>query len=349
MRILTASYSWAPFVAVLLAYTADQIRWFGTDVGSWDVLLLSAWATVACGLALAQTLPGRLERMLVRLVNRGALESSPEDVPRLLGKVGDRAARWGRFTGAFVAVVIGAAFLAAFSGAVASRLLLVVLAVAGGWVAGFQLGRMVGYGQLGRVLRNAGAQVRVTAGHLDGVGGLKPVGEYFLFQAMVAAIPAVFLAAWWLLIPLRGDRYEHWRDPYLGMLAVAIVIQLLAFIVPLWSFHRAMAAQKTILLQDADRLSVEIASLSERLAAPQRGDKGPSREHPAADELRKRLDTITERYWAIERLPTWPVDVKTRRRFRLNNLALVLPLAGKLVGESPVWQQLADVLRGLGQ
>lgn len=65
------------------------------------------------------------------------------------------------------------------------RTLLVFLAVIAGYAAGFQLGRMASYGRVGSILRQAGAHLRMTPGHLDGVGG--PIGEYFLFQAMVAA------------------------------------------------------------------------------------------------------------------------------------------------------------------
>lgn len=333
------SYSWAPFLVILVAYTLVQIRNFGIDFGRWDVLLLSAWATVAIGLAIAQTLPSRLERTLVRLGDRGALEVSEARLGDVFATLRGRAATWGWYVGAVVAVAIGVAFFAAFRGRLGGRMLLVLLAVIGGYAAGFQLGRMASYGRVGWILRQAGACVRVTPGHLDGVGGLKPVGEYFLFQAMVAAIPAVFLATWWVLIPLRGERYERWRDPYLGLLVIAIVLELLAFIAPMWFFHREMATQKADLLREADRLSGEIASLSKQVASAAEDEAG---------RLRERMATVTERYWALESLPTWPVDVKTRRRFRLNNLALFLPLLGKLVGESPLWQEFANVLRGFG-
>lgn len=336
---LATSYSWTPFLVILAGYTVVQVRYFGTDFGQWDILLLSAWATVAIGLAVAQTLPGRLHHTLVRVADRGALDVSEARLGDVFGKLRARAATWGWWVGAFVALAIGAAFSTAFRGGLGDRMLLVVLAVIAGYAAGFQLGRMASYGRVGSILRQAGAHLRVTPGHLDGVGGLKPIGEYFLFQAMVAAIPAVFLATWWVLIPLRGERYERWRDPYLGLLVIAIVLELLAFIAPMWFFHREMVAQKADLLREADRLSREIASLSKQVASAAEDEAG---------RLRERMTTVTERYWALENLPTWPVDVKTRRRFRLNNLALFLPLVGKFIGESPLWQDFANVLTGFG-
>ena len=337
---LATSYSWAPFVLILVGYTVVQVHFHGTDFGDWDVLLLSAWATVAGGLAVAQTIPGRLQRTLVRLVDRGALETSEARIGEVFDRLCERAAVWGWAVGGVVSGAVGLAFLLAFPAGLADRIVLFGLALVGGYAAGFQLGRMASYGRVGAILHEAGARVRLAPGHLDGVGGLKPAGEFFLFQAMVAGIPAVFLAAWWVLIPLRGERYERWRDPYLGLLAIAIVIELLAFFVPMWFFHREMAGQKGDLLREADRLSGEIASLTKELASAH-GEE--------ATALRERLATVTERYWSLENLPTWPIDVKTRRRFRLNNVALVLPLVGKLVGSSPLWKDVADVLRGLGE
>lgn len=338
-RVAT-SYSWAPFVAILVGYTLLQVAEYGADLGQWDVLVLSAWATVAIGLALAQTVPERLQRTLVRLADRGAIEASDAKLGAMVENLRKPAATWGWWLGAVGALAIGGAFWLAFPGGLGGRIVLVVLAIPAGYVVGFQLGRMASYGRLGHTLHAAGVSVRLTPGHLDQVGGLKPVGEFFFFQAMVAAIPAVFLAAWLVLIPLKGERYEYWRKPYLGLLALAIVAEILAFVVPMWSFHREMSRQKVSLLREADRLSSEIATVSRQLATAA-GEE--------AAVLKERLATVTERYWSLENLPTWPVDVKTRRRFRMNNLALFLPLAGKLVGSSPVWKELSDVLRTWGE
>ena len=64
-------------------------------------------------------------------------------------------------------------------------------------------------------------------------------------------------------------------------------------------------------------------------------------------DVRTRLVEAKERYAAIERLPTWPVDIRTRRRFGLNNLGLVLPLVGKLLGGTGLWKELSNILTNL--
>lgn len=66
-------------------------------------------------------------------------------------------------------------------------------------------------------------------------------------------------------------------------------------------------------------------------------------------KLQARREEATQRYWAIEQLPTWPVDARTRRRFGLNNIALLLPLVSEVLGQTALWQQLAEVLRAWEQ
>lgn len=157
---------------------------------------------------------------------------------------------------------------------------------------------------------------RVTS---NGAAGLKPVGDFYFYQAMVAAMPAMFLAAWVILIPAIG-RYEQWRDPYLGEFMVAIFIEIAAFVVPLLWFHREMLDSKFDLLMEADQLSIEFP-------APQTPNPAEQARSVAKDQAK--VEWAKGRYESIEALPTWPVDVKTRRRFSVSNLVLLLPLLGQ--------------------
>ena len=144
---------------------------------------------------------------------------------------------------------------------------------------------------------------------------------------------------WLLIIPAWSDnRYDDWRGPMLGFLAFVLAIEVLSFVVPTWAFHRQMATQKAAAEVEADTLSSEIVTLQRRLAAA-----GPV----DAAVLKEQLAEATERYRTIDELPTWPVDVRTRRQFRLGNLALFVPLIGKALGSESVGKQVQDVLKGL--
>jgi hypothetical protein len=104
-----------------------------------------------------------------------------------------------------------------------------------------------------------------------------------------------FLASWIAVFTLSS-----WLDPagsvsrYLGQYAwmsgVAILIEILAFVLPMLSVHRLMAAYKRKkLLPEADRLSRSIPSITDSDAA-----RSP--------------DDLAQRFRDLEDAPTWPVD-----------------------------------------
>lgn len=307
--------------------------------GTVDWLLLSGGLTLLVGIHQAHAIPEALERTLRRIWDRGVLQSG-SSLDELTGELETAVVtRWAPIGGAVVAASIALAFAGAFpSGQLLSRIPLVVTEVCGGYLAGCYLGRMACYGRLGKFLRRRGDALRLIPGHPDGVGGWTPIGNFFFFQAAVAGVPAAFLAIWLLLIRFSAfqERYFRWQEPYGYLLALAIAIEIGAFLLPLWSFHRTMLEQKGQLQREADRLSSEIADLQRRLATT----------HPGTDldALKQSLSNLSARYWAIEQLPEWPVSPETRRMFSFSNLALSFPLAAEYLGLSKEW---ADLLQNL--
>lgn len=329
--------TWVPFAVLILPLIGLQVNDFGSDFGQWDFLLLSGLATLAAGLAFAETIPGRLERTLHRLRDRGTLDATDEHLALLSATLRRRSRVWGLIGAAVVAAAILMAFL------VADRSIddpLLWLEVVGGLLAGYELGRLSSYGSLGSLLQRESCTIKVRPDHFDNAGGLKPVGDYYFVQATLAGIPAAFLAAWWLLIPVVPRDYGRWRDPYLGLLALAIGFELLCFFLPIWYFHREMERQKDEYLREADRLSSHMA-----LFPPAATGAGGAEEATAA---KARVAEARERYQLIDEMPTWPVDPRTRHRFRTRNLLLLLPLAGQFVSESSPWRAVADALSKVG-
>jgi hypothetical protein len=247
-----------------------------------------------------------------------------------------RAERWAHRGGLIVGAAILVAFGIAFGQAIVRHLQLAVIEALGGYIAGRYLGQMVCYGSLGPLLKQLHLPLTVQPGHPDEAAGLKPVGDLYFFQAMVVAIPALYLAVWWFLIP-TFEQYTYWRAPYLGLLAVALTVELLAFLVPLSFFHQEMQAQKAKLLDEADKLGRAVSTVQAALTE--------AKTEQERNELKDRLSSMTERYWAIERMPTWPVDTKVRRRFTLNNLALFLPLLSQSIHVSGGWQKALEELQ----
>jgi hypothetical protein len=307
---------------------------------TYDWLLISGWASLVLGIALIRSIPDRLDQTLERLADRAVLAAGNEQLDDFRREVEEKVAHyWAPWGGVVVATAIAVAFLWAFTfEQLLSRMLLLSAEVTGGYLAGCYLGRLSCYGTLGVMLKVRNMKLHVIPGHLDGVAGWKPVGDFFFYQAMVVGIPAAFLAVWLLLIPLPQFhmRYHHWQEPYLALLVAAVCFEVLAFILPLWTFHREMLQQKRAFLRNADHLSHRIAEIQQQIVQTE------SEDHLVG--LKTKLADMTAYARTLEELPVWPVSNRTKRIFGLNNLGLVIPLLAQYSGLSKEW---ADFLRGV--
>lgn len=329
--------TWVPFAVLLLPLGGYQVSKHGDEFGQWDSLLLSGLATLAIGLALAETIPGRLERTLYRLRDRGALDASDELLDRLASTLQRRSRVWGLIGAVVDAGAIFIAFVVAGRGA---EDVLLWLEVCGGLFAGYKLGRMSSYGSLGSLLKRESYVIKARPGHFDNAAGLKPIGDYYFVQASIAAIPAAFLAGWWLLIPVVPRDYTRWRDPYVGLLVLAVGFELLCFFLPIWYFHREMERQKDEYLREADKLASQVVLLEPALT--------DTRSAEQAKAAKARVAEARERYQLIDEMPTWPVDPRTRQRFRTRNVLLLMPVAGQFVGKSGPWKAVFDAVSRIG-
>jgi hypothetical protein len=337
----------------LVLFCIISIHNHGMDILKWDLLLISGVATFIPAVRLAFGIPAKLDQMLSRLVHRSTLEITEESLIGLKRKIQRIADIWAKRTGIFVAVTILIAFLNTLRlyslnsktgltwTSVRYFMLLTGLEVVGGFIAGIFLGGMAGYGRLGWLLKQQDLTLKIQPGDIDGVAGLKPIGEFYFWQAMIAAIPALFLAVWLLIIQFGNTRYEYWRLSYAGLLAIVLVFELLVFWMPLVSFHREMLMQKRLYLKRADELSREMTLLQLQLTM--------EKDVVNRELLKDKLSSMTKEYWDIEKLPTWPVAVQTKRLFKRNNFALILPLVIELInrtrlGQLMWWKSAMDVV-----
>jgi hypothetical protein len=213
------------------------------------------------------------------------------------------------------------------------RAVLGVIEAVMGYVAGGYLGRIAFYGQLGWILRRRRVAIVVDPWHADHVGGLKPVGDFFFLQALVVAVPAAYLAAWLLLIPV-WPKYLNWHEPYLGLLSIALLIQALAFVWPLWSFHRVMVEERNRWRRETDRLYREHSAIRKALFEPGTLE--------AKKALKEALDIVEGHYLVVQKMSTWPVDVRLWLRFSARSALLALPLVKELD-----WARLVELMAKL--
>ena len=324
---------------------------------SWDWVWISGMMAVALGLPPAFRLLGFAGHAIDRLADRGVLTGPAEALDQ-------RTRRQAELLGRLCGPVFGLAVLAAFltrvvgppptgSGVadVGNHVAEVIL----GCVAAFFVGRATGSGlaiaMLGRRIDAGPWALQVRPGHVDGAAGLKPVGDLFFRQAMIIAIPAV-----WLIIVLGFKTVavvgadglsalqqvvgtgRGWGPWYFVLLLAAVALEVAAFIVPMVSFHRVMVGQKHELERTADQRSIPLHALEETL--PTISDEAARRS--AEDQISR----MREHSVRIEQMPTWPIDASLRRRFTIRNALLLIPVVANAVGltvESTDWSTLGDI------
>jgi len=332
------------FIVTIIALIIDQIFLWGTDISGWDPLFISTIITFIIGIRLAINLPQIVNETLMRLINRGTLEITSQNKLNEFNKDLDvQTAKYAHRIGLFFAIAIIFAWLVVFNNSHGFRLsewLTLVLETFVGYVIGRSLGYAISYGGLKKLLDQHNISIKVQPGHLDGVAGLKPIGDLYFFQATLIAFPAVYLAIWWFIFPLF-PRYALWRDPYIGLLTIILIIEFLAFFLPIWSFHTEMHNQKNKLLNEADKLSQDIIKLQSKLVS--------TKSESERNNYKDRLALMTQQYWDLEIMPTWPVDIRVQRKFTLSNLGLLVPLFAnflntELQAGDKLWERVGKVI-----
>jgi hypothetical protein len=328
--------TWPALALQQLAYVQTGRRW--------DAAFLIGWLSLLIGLELAVRARDRTSRALRRLVDRRALDIAGADVIALLRGLDRAGRRWAVGSASAAAATFMLTWPRAGDfmrqwhswsfGLAATDQILVVVAAA---TAAAWMGRMAAYGRLGGFITRRGLPLRVIPGHPDGAGGLKPVGDLFLYQSLTASLPAIFTAVWILLVSLgRANpalgHYAPFLDQYLWLLAFTIAFQALVFLLPMLSMHVIMLRQKAAFHAEADRLSRDIEAARTALNSENSNDD---------ESAPTRISRLVERYQALETAPTWPIDPSIRRRFTVRNVGLAIPFVGSLVGATSTWQELS--------
>ena len=318
-------------VLLLIWYCYLSYRDDGFDISKWDMMFISGVLVFIIAAYMSQTLPSKMHQTITRLAARRSLKLSDDVLKDLTTKIIIRSNHFSSIFSIIVALVIFIIFLMAGERAetdiLRDKLGLTIFEVFLGFVAGHYVGQMVAFGTLGNMLIAEKIDVLATPGHIDQAAGLKPIGTFYFFQAMILALPCLFLAVWWYVIPIYPLSYplsyEPWRDSYLLLLIVALFLEILSFVLPMWVFHSIMRRQKNKYLQEADSLSEEIIKLEEDILN--------TSDSKSVQDIQRHLDFLREKYWQIENMPTWPVDASIRRKFTVNNALLFTPFLFDMV------------------
>lgn len=335
---------WVLTAAILLvggawsiAHGGGRLGLFGKPLDRvllWAVLVLLAlglnWEnyhladTAVFGFVVAvemmDTIPSRHRAVFDRLTRRGVLVLTPAEELAFFARLQRQVPRWSAAWGVLLAAAGPAAWAAwaVLNGKEPLYVLLhpfTLVTFFCGFIAGESLGRMLAYGASWWFAERNSARWRLVPGHFDRAGGFKPIGDFFFYESVIVGIPAIYLAVW--LVIFQWIHVANWTDVYLILLGFAILLEVVAFFLPMYSIHDVMQNRKTRLLAQADELSRTIEVLQHRLC-----DQQFTSQH---QQLNDYVADLTEECKRIEQVPSWPIDPSIRRRFSLGQLALLLP------------------------
>ena len=307
---------------ILIIFCIDEFVlevWFGPnkflDV---NFLIISGAAMMLVVIWLARNIFREIENTLRRLVKRGTILLKTTDLEKSIRSLSYYANIWGVIAGFGCAIAGLLLFYSVerfndFRNSYQS-----ILSVIGVFIGARYGGEMLYFGFLGRFLSKENATIATKPRHVDGAAGLKPIGDYYFYQAKLVAIPALFLILWWFIMKVWSFPDTSWVDLYLGLFFGFLAAEVLAFVLPMLYFHEEMRHQKVDHLATADDLGLRIEELQKQISETN-SDKQQI-------VLKSQLANMRDTYWDIENMPTWPVDMSTRRRFALSNIVLFVPV-----------------------
>lgn len=187
---------------------------------------------------------------------------------------------------------------------------------------------------VGRLSRNF--QVSVQVMHPDQSGGLKPLGDLCVANALILLGPTMFFATTIVvgsspdlikLYPIfqrSAELYLFEGGLFHAMLIAMLGLAVLVFLLPLYEIHREMVRQGALHRQRLDTLTQQMDQINQEmlnLAQPFNSSDAP-----------KRLDTLKflrQIYDANDKVPAWPFNRSNVIKFLTSQIVPLLSLIGK--------------------
>jgi hypothetical protein len=103
-------------------------------------------------------------------------------------------------------------------------------------------------------------ELAIQEGHPDHCGGLEPLGNVCLWNALIIAMAGLFLGGWLAIGPLTTERDTalFYAPIYRPLLVVPIGLSFINFFLPLWSIHRIMVTKKAEIQHRLEELAQSI-------------------------------------------------------------------------------------------
>jgi hypothetical protein len=166
-------------------------------------------------------------------------------------------------------------------------------------------------------------------GHPDQCGGLEPLGNLCLLNALVVSIAGIFLGGWIIFGPSTPYRAlaDFYAPLYTKLLLVPLILAIIGFFLPLWSVHQAMVAKRAEVQLQLDQLARTINDLERKLL-----EQVDELEPDQGEKTVKELKLLKEIYERNQHYPVWPFNTRILIRFATSQSVPILGITG--LGES---------------
>ncbi len=326
----------------------------GASVQCWNWMYYTGVATFSAAIALAIGLPQRLDDTVEALRDNNTLVLTSEELGEIKARMAREARPWRLWCAVLIfLVVFGGWIWASYTEIVRANLdwsqieqfrqqlgttamvialsvvaLIIFIMAVCGFYAGAFFGTAAAHGRFASVLADESIHIRIRPDHFDGASGLKPVGDLYLYQAFLTALPLLWFAGWWLVIPVYkpigcvGPDYSGWREPFVVQWLVTLTFTYLAFVRPILKLRRRVLAEQTHIENvELPRIKDEILRLQQQVL---KGD--------LSEDQRKSVNETIDRHasyaWSVRHMSSWPMDARTQRRyFSIQALVSVVPPA----------------------
>jgi hypothetical protein len=170
-------------------------------------------------------------------------------------------------------------------------------------------------------------------GHPDRCGGLEPMGNLALLNALIISIWGLFLGGW-IILASRTEYGSFYEPLYSVLLIIPILMAILSFILPLWGTHVVMISKKAALKQQLNQLSIKIDLLSRKRLEATCGLR--ECETDTSEDL-ENLKALHKEYSSF---PTWPFNYRIL-------LALITSQAVPFLGLTGLGAPILNIISSL--
>jgi len=169
-------------------------------------------------------------------------------------------------------------------------------------------------------------------GHPDRSGGLSPLGNLCLWNALIITIPAIHLGGWSILRIFTEKESsffeisEEYAPLYLWLLSILVVFAVVSFFLPLLKVHWIMEKWRDRKQTRLDQIEHSINQLESRLL-----NEAEKLDEKEFERIQKELEMLQQVYARNKKLPVWPFNMGIMIKFLVSQTIPVLGIISEVI------------------